>query len=445
MNKKRIIVGLASLISWVIIVDSPGAEIHMVYPDGSGEFANIQAAIDAAIDGDTVMLADGTFAGRGNMNVRYYGKAIVLCSQSGHAEMCIIDVGGEANWIAERGVIFDNDEDSLSVLRDITVIHGSADAPCPECEGGGIYIHHSSPTVINVICRDNYALNGAGIMIVRGHPTIRGCLFSNNAAFDGGGLMGLDSARATIANCVISGNHADLRGGGVSLQARCQLSLINCTISNNDAGHGSGISAWESDFILKNTIISFNDSGSVFSNGASSFDISYSDIFGNIGGDWVDPIDSQLGIAGNICADPLFVDTSTANFHLRPNSPCIDSADPDSPDDPDGTRADMGALYYDQVPAADRDPLPENFRLGQNYPNPFNANTTIEFLLPQSGNATLEVFDIAGHKIATLLSGDHRAGLHRIVVDAAGWTSGIYLYRLQVGDAKVTRRLALVK
>jgi hypothetical protein len=53
---------------------------------------------------------------------------------------------------------------------------------------------------------------------------------------------------------------------------------------------------------------------------------------------------------GNIDVDPLFVDPVNKDFHLRAGSPCIDTGDPNSPPDPDGTRADMGAFYYNQAP-----------------------------------------------------------------------------------------------
>jgi hypothetical protein len=428
------------------------ATVRMVYPDGSGDFPLIQSAVDASVDGDTVMLTDGTFTGRGNMDIRYNGNKITVCSQSGNAQSCIVDVAGEANGIAERGFIFDNNEDSLSILKDLTIINGSADALCPGCEGAGVYIYYSSPSIINVICHDNYALNGAAIMCVGGSAIIRNCQLINNTASEGAGLMCLDSTRVTLSKCLIAGNSADLRGGGISLQAYCALTLLNCTISNNQSNEGSGIAAWDCDYVINNTIISFNDSATaVFAYGESHIMISYSDIFGNLGGDWTDSIANQLGINGNIEANPLYFDVLNGDFHLTQYSPCVDTGDPNSPHDPDGTIADMGAFYFDHFAAvSDLPSLPKQSVLNQNYPNPFNSTTKISFSLSSSGQTLVKVFDVAGREIAILLNGYLDIGVHSSNWDgknSAGESvgSGLYFYSVKSGNFSGWQKMTLLK
>ena len=301
MKMKRGLVAFTLLAAFFVLLGWTEARVHMVYPDGSGAYSVIQEAIDSSADGDTVMLVDGIYAGRGNMDLRYYGKAITLCSQSGNAASCLIDVRGEVNEAAERGFIFDNGEDTLSVLRDLTIINGSADGPCPACEGGAIYAHLSSPKIVNVICRANYAASGAAIMVTRGNPIIRNCQLVNNTAIDGGGLLCIDSSNVKVENCLFSGNHCDLRGGGISLQSGTVVSLINCTISNNRALQGAALASWEADYIVQNSIISYGrDSSWIYAYGQSDFTFTYSDIFGNAGGDWIAPIDSQGGINGKM-------------------------------------------------------------------------------------------------------------------------------------------------
>jgi hypothetical protein len=76
---------------------------------------------------------------------------------------------------------------------------------------------------------------------------------------------------------------------------------------------------------------------------------------------------------------------------------------------------------------------PQRFELYQNYPNPFNPETAISFALPEAGNVTLDVFDLMGRQVADLAQGRFEAGVHRVVWNAAGVSSGIYFYRLQSG------------
>lgn len=89
--------------------------------------------------------------------------------------------------------------------------------------------------------------------------------------------------------------------------------------------------------------------------------------------------------------------------------------------------------------------IPDHFELEQNYPNPFNPTTTIQYGLPESGNVTLEVYDMTGRRVATLVNENQRAGWHDITFDASNLASGMYIYRMQSGDFVNTRKLILVK
>jgi len=89
--------------------------------------------------------------------------------------------------------------------------------------------------------------------------------------------------------------------------------------------------------------------------------------------------------------------------------------------------------------------VPEELALEQNYPNPFNPATTIEFALPAAAEVRLEVFSALGQRVAVLASGEHPAGRHTVRLDASGWGSGMYVYRLRAGDEVRTRTLILLK
>jgi len=89
--------------------------------------------------------------------------------------------------------------------------------------------------------------------------------------------------------------------------------------------------------------------------------------------------------------------------------------------------------------------LPTNFKLEQNYPNPFNPSTAINFTLPAAGNTVLEVFDIQGRLVSTLVNRELFSGQHSINFDASNLSSGVYIYRLRAGDFSLTRKMTLIK
>ena len=90
---------------------------------------------------------------------------------------------------------------------------------------------------------------------------------------------------------------------------------------------------------------------------------------------------------------------------------------------------------------------PVTIKLDQNYPNPFNPSTRIDFSIPVSANVTLDIFDISGQKVATVISGQMSAGYHFVNVDAAkyGMSSGTYVYRLSADKFTVIKKMILVK
>ena len=105
---------------------------------------------------------------------------------------------------------------------------------------------------------------------------------------------------------------------------------------------------------------------------------------------------------------------------------------------------DGSSKYSDSVAAVVGNPK-LNFSLEQNYPNPFNPTSTIEFVLPKKALARLEIFDLRGHKIATLLDAETEAGEHRVSFDCGHLSSGVYLYRLSSGSLSETRKFVLLK
>lgn len=90
-------------------------------------------------------------------------------------------------------------------------------------------------------------------------------------------------------------------------------------------------------------------------------------------------------------------------------------------------------------------PLPAGYTLHQNYPNPFNPTTVISFRVAKTSNVKLEVYDMIGTKISTLLNERLRAGNHSLTFDASNLTSGIYFYRLITPEYQSTQKMSLIK
>lgn len=89
--------------------------------------------------------------------------------------------------------------------------------------------------------------------------------------------------------------------------------------------------------------------------------------------------------------------------------------------------------------------IPEDFHLSQNYPNPFNPSTTIEFSLPEHEFVELEIVNILGEEITTLVSEELDAGIYKVQWDAAEYPSGVYLAHIHAGDFSKSMKLVLEK
>jgi hypothetical protein len=89
--------------------------------------------------------------------------------------------------------------------------------------------------------------------------------------------------------------------------------------------------------------------------------------------------------------------------------------------------------------------IPETFVLKQNYPNPFNPSTKISYLLPKASEVTLVVYDLLGREVVTLVNEFRTAGTHTVEFNASNLASGVYLYRIEAGDFKDTKKMLLVK
>ncbi len=212
--------------------------------------------------------------------------------------------------------------------------------------GGGIFLYESSRLLIeNCLFEGNYANDGGGGIHIRySSPLIRNCIFRENSATNGGAIQ-FTGANGDLDYCLLNDNTASY-GAGIYIDG-CSPEIVNCTISENTATtNGGAVVLYDWSYPTLTNCILWNDTPEeihILVDGGAP-DPTYC----NIDGGWTG--------TGNIDSDPLFVNPSNYDFTLTATSPCIDTGDPASPLDPDGTRNDMGAYYYDQSSL----PAPEN-------------------------------------------------------------------------------------
>jgi hypothetical protein len=90
------------------------------------------------------------------------------------------------------------------------------------------------------------------------------------------------------------------------------------------------------------------------------------------------------------------------------------------------------------------DVLPRSFSLEQNHPNPFNMATTIGFGVKEPCRVVLELYDLLGHKVATLVDNRYQPGFYRLNFKGTGLPTGVYFYRIEMGDFTAVKKLILL-
>ena len=213
---------------------SPGLVV-IVSPDGTGDYPSIQQALTSSPDGATVELEDGTFAGDGNRDLDFQGKAVTLRSQGGTAARCIIDCGADTATV-HRGFYFHSGEGPFSVIEGITITGGTHEI------GGGVFCDSSSsPTIHACVLRGNYARLGAGIFCAHdSNPLLDSLLFESNVSSDEGGGLVCFEADPALNECTFRGNSARNLGGGIFCHDANPV-LDGCRFEANTGHFGGGL------------------------------------------------------------------------------------------------------------------------------------------------------------------------------------------------------------
>ncbi|MGB3976030.1 MAG: right-handed parallel beta-helix repeat-containing protein, partial [bacterium] len=221
----------------------------------------IQAGIDAAVDGDTVLVADGTYTGEGNWDIDFKGKAITVTSENG-PEFCMIE--HEKGIGKHRGFFFHSFETRSSVLKGFTIKN------CSHSAGGGILITNASPSIIQCVIDGNNAVHGGGLYIEHSNTALVQCSVIKNRVdgyWDGrGGAMIIENSDIEIDQCIIRDNRSigydNFVGGIYCTQSNLLIdkSLIIHNTSSAGRNNGGGFSISCSNVTVINSVIAKSSS-----------------------------------------------------------------------------------------------------------------------------------------------------------------------------------------
>ncbi len=459
-------------------IDSPGNGTEQ------NPFRSIQYAINKSAYYDTIIVDNGTYIE--NLSVNSKNVFIASRYRESGDELDILNtiIDGDSS---ESVVTFKYCNNGAS-LNGFTITNGVS------CYGGGIECYESSPTIEHNIVFGNYAREGGGIKALRNAILEDNIIRNNTASYRGGGIFSLGTISIT-GNYISSNVSLTYKGGGIYAEGLTDISFN--IVEGNEADQGGGIFYCSSNSSINNNLINnniANSGGGVYirsgrplltnntvvnnlSNGGSGIYLDNTNptiintiiYYNSLYVYYSDPNCNYCAIQGgwtgegNIDDDPLFCDPENGDFHLMAtycgdpyDSPCIDMGKPSILDSLldcswglGGERSDMGA-YSGEGGTVDIDddtglPLPQQTSLSQNYPNPFNASTIIKYELPKQSQVTVDVYDILGRRVASLVDDDQVAGYHQVIWSAEDVASGVYFYKIQAGEYIETKKMMLVK
>lgn len=263
----------------------------------------------------------------------------------------LADNDGPGEWdnYAENSyhVVTADGTDNSTILDGFTITAGNADGSYPDyCSGGGMYLYNnSSATVKNCVFSGNSSyIVGGGMYCDQSSPTVKNCVFSGNRTtyLDGGGMANFFAASPSVSNCTFINNSSARDGGGMcNRKSSTDPNVTNCNFINNSAEHwGGGMYNSEQaspnvsncTFVSNSAIIGSGMYNYFFASPTIVNSIFWENISDEIAGEpaTVTYCDVKGGYAGetNISLDPLFVSPDAGDYHLQPDSPCIDAGDP---------------------------------------------------------------------------------------------------------------------
>ncbi len=331
---------MKSLVSFVFLLlcfaSGLGGETVFV----PAQYESINFAIQAASQGDTVLVSPGTYY----EHIDFAGKDIVLASHfvldSNPVYIGVTQISGEVSSNPDSGtvIIFQNGESNAAQLIGFTIRDGFGTLVGGRYIGGGILCRNNShPKICHNIIRNNNSLEGGGCAFIDSDPLFHCNRVYSNRAVKGGGMY-LDNSRVQVDRCIFAYNRATDQGGAVQILLSDGPLFQNSVFYRDSAAFVGGINCFFSFPTIQYNDFHSNPGGNLGDCHADLGDTTQCLNFNRI------PCDGYY----NIYRDPLFINPQQFDFSLSPLSPLIDAGSDTTATFPfHGIRTDIGYFEFD--------------------------------------------------------------------------------------------------
>jgi hypothetical protein len=417
------------------------------------------------IDGDSLGRVV-TMTNSGNNNQYLTGLTIKNGNHSSGAGICCMSSNSILSNLIIQDCIAQIDGGGLLLASSQVEISKVKIVSCSAYnKGGGMRTASSSTVAENMSLINCCASYGGAIYDNNSNLCFSNIDMINNEAQEYGGAFFSISSVIDINNAIVQDNFADSIGGALYTHSS-DVVITNSILTRNNSSIGGGIYSDNSNYNIFNTTLYGNNNVGIYCTNQSEVNVindilwqnNPQQIEANNANVIIEYSDIENGYTGtgNINAYPQFINPDSLNLRFLDTSPCINTGTPDttglhlSPWDLDGNpriydgRIDMGAYEWQGVGVDDPDNY-EEVILHQNFPNPFSTSTQISFSLPHPEKVRIQVYNLKGQLVETLLDEDKPSGEHSVELYADEMSSGIYFMKLLTKERDIVRKLVIIK